>query len=117
MLAFNSFEFIKPRHLDILIPPDKEIIFTPAIEHIQNINKYTSPRDKLVCISNCFRIINKIISSINEGSVAHGADESLPMFVYVVLKSKTPKLFSNYYYIKRFRYPPRIDHRDNVEFR
>lgn len=89
---------------------------------LQKINVYTSPRDKLVCISNCFRIINskiylEIISNCNNGSAAHGADDSLPMFVYVVLKSKTEKLFSNYYYIKKLRYPPRLDHRDNVEFR
>jgi len=34
-----------------------------------------------------------------------------------VLKSKTEKLFSNYYYIKYFRYLPRRDYKDPVEFR
>jgi hypothetical protein len=47
----------------------------------------------------------------------HGADESLPLFVYVVLKAAVEGLFSNYYFIKTCRYYERFEHRDPVEFR
>jgi hypothetical protein len=47
----------------------------------------------------------------------HGADESLPLFVYVVLKAAVEGLFSNYYFIKTCRYYQRLEHRDPVEFR
>lgn len=86
------------------------------------IGRCTSPRDKLICISNCFRIINsklyeEIISNAHQGTSVHGADDSLPLFVYVLLKAKVPKLFSNFYFIKNYRYKPRREYRDPVEFK
>jgi Vacuolar sorting protein 9 (VPS9) domain len=47
----------------------------------------------------------------------HGADDSLPLFVYVLLKAKVENLLSNYNYIKNYRYKPRREFRDPVEFK
>lgn len=46
-----------------------------------------------------------------------GADVTLPLFTYVVLKAKADNLYRNYYFIKSFRYKPRREARDPVEFR
>lgn len=89
---------------------------------MRQINDYTSPREKLICISNCFRIINRkkyleIIVNAHQGNNSHGADESLPLFIYVLLKSRVPKLFGNFAFIKNFRYKARREYRDPVEFK
>jgi len=93
--------------------------FYLELRHIKN---YTSPREKLICISNCFRIINRsvyleIIVNAHQGNNSHGADESLPLFIYVLLKSKVPDLFGNFAFIKNFRYKARREYRDPVEFK
>jgi hypothetical protein len=66
-------------------------------------------------MSNTIRIINMIIK--NSGKSMHGADDTLPLLIYVMLKAKAPRLYSTYSYIKYFRYLPRREIRDPVEFR
>ena len=59
-----------------------------AQKELQKINMYKAPRDKLVCILNCCKVINNLLHNAsmasNEGT--HGADEFLPILIYVTLK-------------------------------
>ena len=50
-------------------------------------------------------------------SLASGADVTLPLFMFVVLKARTEQLFRTYTFIKKFRYQLRRETRDPVEFR
>jgi hypothetical protein len=78
------------------------------------INNYKAPRDKLICILNCCKVIfgkrehvvcsgiplSKSTKTISIGLIKHvegdaGADKFLPIMIYVVLKSNPPKLVSN----------------------
>ncbi len=72
-------------------------------------------------ISNCCRVVNCnryiVIISRSSGKSYHGAEDSFPLFVYVVLRSKAEKLFSNCSYIKYYRFIARKLERDPVEFR
>lgn len=49
---------------------------------------YKAPRDKLVCILNCCKVINNLLlnASIASNGNAPGADEFLPVLIYVTIK-------------------------------
>jgi len=64
------------------------------------LNKYKAPRDKVICILNCCKVIFSILKKIGG---ERGADAFLPLLIFVVIKANPPKLYSNCQYIQRFR--------------
>ena len=52
------------------------------------MNMYKAPRDKLACILNCCKVINNLLMNASNMSNdnAPGADEFLPVLIYVTLK-------------------------------
>jgi Rab5 GDP/GTP exchange factor len=68
-----------------------------------------APRDKLVCILNCCRVINNLLhTGVNGSAEARGADDFLPVLIYVVIHANPPQLASNLEYIQRFRMASRM---------
>jgi hypothetical protein len=128
--TFASLQFITPTHLDINERHHDEEKFQQAIEgvlirfhisytphvltsvlydsEIRKINAYKAPRDKLVCILNACKIIYSILNKASSEGHAAGADEFLPLLIYVVLKSNPPQMHSNIQYILRFRNPSKM---------
>ncbi|XP_050376202.1 vacuolar protein sorting-associated protein 9A-like [Argentina anserina] len=98
-------QFIRPEHLDIKPPYQNESSWLLAQKELQKINMYKAPRDKLVCILNCCKVINNLLhnATIASNENTHGADEFLPVLIYVTLKANPPQLHSNLLYIQRFR--------------
>lgn len=49
---------------------------------------YKAPRDKLVCVLNCCKVINNLLlnASIASNENTPGADEFLPVLIYVTIK-------------------------------
>lgn len=62
--------------------------FQLAQKELQKINMYKAPRDKLVCILNCCKVINNLLlnASVASNENPPGADEFLPVLIYVTLK-------------------------------
>ncbi|KAJ9673720.1 hypothetical protein PVL29_023339 [Vitis rotundifolia] len=81
-----------------------------AQKELQKINMYKAPRDKLVCILNCCKVINNLLlnASIASNEDPPGADEFLPVLIYVTLKANPPQLHSNLLYILRYRRQSRM---------
>jgi Rab5 GDP/GTP exchange factor len=69
------------------------------------INHYKAPRDKLICILNCSKVIFGLIRHLGGGE---DADTFLPILIFIVLKAKPENLISNVEYINRFRSPERL---------
>ncbi|CAH9085349.1 unnamed protein product [Cuscuta europaea] len=71
---------------------------------------YKAPRDKLVCILNCCKVITNLLlnASISENENPPGADDFLPVLIYVTIKANPPQLHSNLVYIQRFRRETRL---------
>jgi len=65
-----------------------------------------APRDKLVCILNCCRVIGNMLHtgprSSGDGSAA-GADDFTPLLIMSVIRARPPRLGSNIAYIERYR--------------
>lgn len=56
------------------------------------INNYKAPRDKLICILNCCKVIYGLMKHM---SIDEGADMFLPLLIYVVIHANPPRLISN----------------------
>ncbi|XP_020100697.1 vacuolar protein sorting-associated protein 9A-like [Ananas comosus] len=103
-------QFVKPENLDIKPEFRNEPSLSLAQKVLQKINTYKAPRDKLICILNCCKVISN--SLINASVVSNegppGADEFFPVLVYVTIKANPPQLHSNLLYIQRYRRQSRL---------
>lgn len=103
-------QFIRPENLDIQPAFQNESSWLLAQKELQKINMYKAPREKLVCILNCCKVINNLLLNASIASNEHppGADEFLPVLIYVTLKANPPQLHSNLLYIQRYRCQSRL---------
>ncbi|CEP17622.1 hypothetical protein [Parasitella parasitica] len=101
----SIFRWIREKHLDIPETEHNESFLSFAESEILKINNYKAPRDKLICILNCCKVIFGLIKHV-EGDA--GADKFLPILIYVVIRANPPKLVSNVQYIYRFRNPDQL---------
>ena len=79
-----------------------------AQKELQKINTYKAPRDKLVCVLNCCRVINNLLVSSAGKDSPPGADDFLPVLVLVLLRAQPAQLPSNLAFIMRFRLASRL---------
>lgn len=102
--------FIKPEHLDIQPTYQNETSWLLAQKELQKINIYKAPRDKLVCILSCCKVISNLLlnASVAADENPPGADEFLPVLIYVTIKANPPQLHSNLLYIQRYRRESRL---------
>lgn len=78
-LGYFSFE---------VLPASLILYWQLAQKELQKINMHKAPRDKLVCILNCCKVISNLLlnASIASNENPPGADEFLPVLIYVTLK-------------------------------
>nr|QGT31829.1 vacuolar sorting protein 9 [Petunia x hybrida] len=101
-------QFVRPENLDIKPVFENESSWLYAQKELQKINMYKAPRDKLVCILNCCKVINNLLTSVSAKENPPGADDFLPVLIYVTIKANPPQLHSNLLYIQRFRRQTRL---------
>ena len=103
-------QFIRPENLDIQPTYQNETSWLLAQKELQKINLYKAPRDKLVCILSCCKVINNLLlnASVAANENPPGADEFLPVLIYVTIKANPPQLHSNLLYIQRYRRESRL---------
>ncbi|CAI0408253.1 unnamed protein product [Linum tenue] len=102
--------FVRPENLDIKPSFENETSWLLAQKELQKINMCKAPRDKLVCILNCCKVINHLLlnASIASNENPPGADEFLPVLIYVTMRANPPQLHSNLLYIQRYRRQSRL---------
>lgn len=101
--------WITPKHLDSKISLEQKNVrdlLDLAVSDLNEINFKSSTLEKIDCIVECSKRIYSIIK--NCLNLEGGADDFLPVFIYVVLKSNPPYLISNMKYIEKFSHPERI---------
>lgn len=99
------FKWVEPHHLDIPDGPGFEGFLMFAQQELLKINHYKAPRDKLICILNCCKVIFGLIRHMHK---EEGADSFIPILIYVVLKANPDHLLSNVEFINRFRNPAKL---------
>ncbi|KAJ7623156.1 hypothetical protein FB45DRAFT_1061115 [Roridomyces roridus] len=92
-------------HLDIPVGPGSEGFIMFAKQELLKVNHYKAPRDKLICILNCCKVIFGLIRHLKK---EEGADSFVPILIFVVLKANPKHLLSNVEFINRFRNPVKL---------
>lgn len=93
--------FIQPKHLDIRDMPEdiSEERWEASASELRMMSKFKSPRDKLICILNCCRIVTFLLTkATSETGRQPGADEFLPALIYGVIRANPDNLYSNVEY-------------------
>ncbi|KAN0063708.1 hypothetical protein ACQY0O_003758 [Thecaphora frezii] len=99
------FGWLKEEHLDVPVGDHSRGFIEFSIQELLKINHYKAPRDKLICILNCCKVIFGMIRHL---STEENADTFIPVLIFVVLKANPDHLISNVEYISRFRNPERL---------
>ncbi|CDO73317.1 hypothetical protein BN946_scf185008.g79 [Trametes cinnabarina] len=99
------FKWIEPKHLDVPEGEGSEGFLMFAQQELLKVNHYKAPRDKLICILNCCKVIFGLIRHLHKDE---SADSFLPILIYVVIKANPPHLLSNVEFINRFRNPAKL---------
>uniref|UniRef100_A0A3Q3GJT2 GTPase-activating protein and VPS9 domain-containing protein 1 n=1 Tax=Labrus bergylta TaxID=56723 RepID=A0A3Q3GJT2_9LABR len=79
----------------------REAPWPSAQSEIRTINAYKTPRDKVQCILRMCSTIMNLLSLANEDSVP-GADDFVPVLVFVLIRANPPCLLSTVQYINNF---------------
>ncbi|KAI9458194.1 hypothetical protein BJY52DRAFT_1119786 [Lactarius psammicola] len=99
------FGWIEPLHLDVPTAEGSNGFLLFAQQELVKINHYKAPRDKLICILNCCKVIFGLIRHLNS---EESADTFVPILIFVVLKANPEHLLSNVEFINRFRNPTKL---------
>ncbi|OHW95331.1 guanine nucleotide exchange factor vps9 [Colletotrichum incanum] len=97
----NIYAWLREEHLDI--PPAGESgrrFLKLAQQELLKIKSYRAPRDKIICVLNCCKVIFGLLKHSKSDS---SADSFMPLLIYVVLQANPEHLVSNVQYILRFR--------------
>ncbi|KAF2156055.1 hypothetical protein K461DRAFT_284706 [Myriangium duriaei CBS 260.36] len=93
--------WIREEHLDFPSLGDKGRKFLSlAQQELLKINSYRAPRDKVIQILNCCKVI---FGFLKNNKTDQSADSFVPLLIYTVLRANPPHLASNVQYILRFR--------------
>ncbi|KAI0788866.1 hypothetical protein C8Q75DRAFT_719199 [Abortiporus biennis] len=99
------FTWIRPEHLDVPEGEGSEGFLMFGQQELLKINHYKAPRDKLICILNCCKVIFGLIRHLQK---EEGADSFVPILIYIVIKANPEHLLSNVEFINRFRNPAKL---------
>ncbi|KAJ8612613.1 hypothetical protein MRB53_037349 [Persea americana] len=98
---------VREPHLDIQDLGEKGRKFLLlAQQELIKIKSYRAPRDKVICVLNCCKVI---FGYLKNSKSDQGADAFIPLLIYTVLKANPDHLVSNVQYILRFRNPEKLN--------
>ncbi|KAL4787220.1 hypothetical protein BJX76DRAFT_319204 [Aspergillus varians] len=96
------YSWVQEEHLDIApVNSSGRRFLNLAQQELMKINGYRAPRDKVICILNCCKVIIGLLRNAKKGDTS--ADSFVPLLIYVVLQANPEHLVSNIQYILRFR--------------
>ena len=97
-------DFVKPENLI----NDKNIVnenlWEECIKYINEVDNKFTPADKIKCIAKAFSILQNSITFCS-GKNELGVDDTIKPLIYVLLKSKPKKIFSNFNYCQLYLDP------------
>ncbi|KAF3766825.1 hypothetical protein M406DRAFT_337748 [Cryphonectria parasitica EP155] len=97
----NIYGWVREEHLDIQQVGDSGKRFLKlAQQELLKIKSYRAPRDKIICILNCCKVIFGLLKHSKADS---SADSFMPLLIYVTLQANPEHIVSNVQYILRFR--------------
>ena len=93
-------------HLDVNSSCRSSMTLELASSELEKVNSYRAPVDKAQCVVRCCSFLfNQLSVNRNDKNARPGADDFLPVFIYVVLHSTVPQLHANIDYVSAYRNP------------
>ncbi|PSR81422.1 hypothetical protein BD289DRAFT_439100 [Coniella lustricola] len=93
--------WVREEHLDIpTVGESGKRFLKLAQQELLKIKSYRAPRDKIICILNCCKVIFGLLKHSKSDS---SADSFMPLLIYVTLQANPEHIVSNVQYILRFR--------------
>lgn len=103
------YSWIREEHLDIgptISSGDSTRRFLDlAVKELLKMGSYRAPRDKVICVLNCCKVI---FGLLRHSKSDESADKFVPILIFVVLRANPDHLVSNLQYILRFRNPAKL---------
>jgi len=85
-----------------------EHLFLIAKTHLENMENERCPVDKLKCVQKAFTILNNCIIFCSGKKDGGGVDDIMPMLIYIIIKAKQKKMYSNFQFIKAMIHPRKL---------
>ncbi|KAG4302487.1 hypothetical protein PCANB_001297 [Pneumocystis canis] len=101
----NIFTWVKEEHMEIPSTSLNGKFLELAGQELLKVNTYHSPRDKIICILNCSKII---FGLLRYAGIDESADKFISILILIILKTNPKHLISNIQYISRFRNPEKL---------
>jgi hypothetical protein len=72
-----------------------------GLSELRKMENFKAPRDKVVCLLNCCKIINNLIRKVQSKRAASvvSADDFLPLMIFSVIKANAPHLYLHAQYV------------------
>ena len=80
---------------------DFDFVLPDIDNYFKLIRTEKSPRKKIINLHNIFQAINRLIK-FNEGDVAIGVDNQMPLLIYCFIKAKPWKIFTDSHFMKLY---------------
>ncbi|GBE60810.1 vacuolar sorting 9 domain-containing protein, putative [Babesia ovata] len=103
-IKMRCLDWVEPKHLEVSSSVDVDLL-KDAQEQLKNISRFKSPRDKMVAILNCCRLVVHALEG--DSNKPASADETLPLLIYVTVRANPHELWSSIEFIQHFRHPSR----------
>ncbi|KAG4304497.1 hypothetical protein PORY_002207 [Pneumocystis oryctolagi] len=101
----SMFAWVKEEHMEIPNTSLNQRFFELAGQELLKVNVYHSPRDKIICILNCSKVI---FGLLRHAEIEESADKFIPALILIILRTNPEHLISNIQYISRFRNPEKL---------
>jgi hypothetical protein len=102
-----SLAWLKPEHLDISPEMQHEDMWMFAIRALKDMDEYMSTVEKLSCLVDFVTTIVNILHLCSQTD-AVGADDSMPIIIYLVIRTQPERMFSNLNFITKFRHQKKM---------
>lgn len=99
------YSWIREAHLDIPDGPLNERFLGLAGIEISKMDLFRAPRDKIICVLNCCKVIFGLLR--NAGS-EESADRFIPFLILTLLRANVSSLCSQVSFIQNFRNPEKL---------
>lgn len=102
------FEWVSPIHLEINKKYLNERLWNIAMCNLNKMDNEKSAVDKLKCVQGAYKILNNSINFCSGKDENAGVDDIIPILIYILLKSKPRRIFSNIHYVRTFMNPSKL---------
>lgn len=99
------YSWVREPHLDLPSSPSNDRFLSLAGIEISKLDQFRAPRDKIICILNCCKVI---FGLLRNAGTDESADKFIPLLILTLLKANVQNLCSHVSFIQNFRNPDKL---------